>query len=105
MSAEDPTPNGDNDDVEKIDGLSVENAISRGDLNRLKQIFDGGNVDVDMRFSNGKTALLISAEHGSMDCLHFLLDKEASVHLCNESGDQPLDVCWPGTATLNVRNC
>jgi serine/threonine-protein phosphatase 6 regulatory ankyrin repeat subunit B len=63
-------------------------AAKAGDHKRVRQLM--GKTDVNIRDTDGSTALLIACQEGDLEVTRVLLDSGASVAIRNESGRTPL---------------
>ena len=66
-------------------------AASRGDVNRVKNLVEKGNIDINQPGTyKGRTALMMAAKRGYIDVVKYLVDHGADVHRTDEEGETPL---------------
>eukprot|EP01122_Echinamoeba_exundans_P018037 TRINITY_DN995_c0_g1_i2.p1 TRINITY_DN995_c0_g1~~TRINITY_DN995_c0_g1_i2.p1 ORF type:complete len:253 (-),score=30.12 TRINITY_DN995_c0_g1_i2:34-792(-) len=69
---------------------SVVQYIKKGRIDRLKQLLEKGEVEVNTRLSDGRTLLHVASAAGQADVVKFLLLKGANKEARDASGHLPL---------------
>lgn len=69
-------------------------ASSNGDLARVKQLIESGEVDINDRDEYGYSALQAAVSYGHMNLLEYLLTNPSiNVRLKDLDGDEPIHAC------------
>lgn len=69
-------------------------AIEDIDMDRVRELLDAGDVDLDAPLDgNGRTYLLMAAEYGSDEMLEMVLDAGANPNQPNHYGITPMHLC------------
>lgn len=66
----------------------------RGNVEVLKLILDTKHIDIDLRDSDGQTALFYSSSCGHKACVELLLDRGANKGILDNDGNSCLDVAF-----------
>ena len=76
-------------------------AASNGHLDLCKTLINKHKFDVNMKDSEGFTALHFAAEHGSYELVKLFADKGTDIHLKTEDGMNCLHIAsWNGHLNL-----
>ena len=66
-------------------------AASRGDVNRVKNLVENGNIDINQAGTyKGRTALMMAAKRGYIHVVEYLVEHGADVQQADEEGETPL---------------
>lgn len=87
----------DRDEINSLDenGLGLIHwASDRGNDKILQLILNSNSIDVNLRDSEGQTALFYAASCGHVQCLHLLLQHNADKSLIDNDGCSCLDVAY-----------
>ncbi len=68
----------------------LHDAARSGDSQQVEQLLDGKSVDINARFNEGSTALMIAAFNHNIDVVRVLLEAGADVNLQNDFGSTAL---------------
>lgn len=66
----------------------------RGNVDVLKLVLDTKNIDIDLRDSDGQTALFYSSSCGHKACVELLLERGANKEILDNDGNSCLDVAY-----------
>ncbi|XP_046570765.1 ankyrin repeat domain-containing protein 50-like, partial [Haliotis rubra] len=82
--------------VDRFDINTLHSACLGGDVEVVKYVLSQNMLDINSRVQCGRTAVMLAAEHGHKDVVELLVDKEASVSLVDETGDNVLHCACRG---------
>lgn len=66
-------------------------AATHNDIDTLRSVLEGTNVDVNVPGVDGFYPLHRAASTGSLECLQYLVTKGAQLEVCDNDGSSPLD--------------
>ena len=71
--------------------ILVQWAATHNDIDTLRSVLEGTNVDVNVPGVDGFYPLHRAASTGSLECLQYLVTKGAQLEVCDNDGSSPLD--------------